>query len=99
MNKNLNYYISKYFSEYLPLVKGVSKNTINSYRDTFVSLLEYLNIIKKLNINNLSLDAINNLLIEDYLMYLETEKKNSISTRNQRLAVIRSFYKYLKKIL
>ncbi len=96
MNKNLNYYISKYFSEYLPLVKGVSKNTINSYRDTFVSLLEYLNIIKKLNLNNLSLDAINNLIIEDYLMYLETEKKNSISTRNQRLAAIRSFYKYLK---
>ncbi len=42
MNKNLNYYISKYFGEYLPLVKGVSKNTINSYRDTFVSLISYL---------------------------------------------------------
>ena len=28
-NKNLNYYITKYFSDYLPLVLGVSKNTIS----------------------------------------------------------------------
>lgn len=96
MNKNLNYYISKYFADYLPNVKGVSKNTINSYRDTFVSLLNYLKKVKKMNINNLPINSLDNKLIEEYLIYLEEEQKNSISTRNQRLAAIRSFYKYLK---
>ncbi len=97
MSKNLNYYISKYFADYLPNVKGVSKNTINSYRDTFVSLLNYLKNVKKMNINNnLPLNSLDNKLIEEYLIYLEEEQMNSISTRNQRLAAIRSFYKYLK---
>lgn len=96
MKNNLNYYISKFFSDYLSTVKGVSKNTINSYRDTFVSLLNYIEEVKKMNISNLSLDSINSIIIEEYLSYLETEKKNSISTRNQRLAAICSFYKYLK---
>lgn len=35
-NNQFSYYITKYFSEYLPSVKGVSKKTIQSYRDTFV---------------------------------------------------------------
>lgn len=96
MKNNLNYYITKFFSNYLPLVRGVSKNTINSYRDTFVSLLNYLCNVKKIDITNLQLNALDNTLIEEYLLYLEEEKKNSIATRNQRLAAIRSFYKYLK---
>lgn len=47
------YYITKYFSEYLPSVKGVSINTIQSYRDTFVIFLDYLHEVYKLNINKL----------------------------------------------
>lgn len=96
MKNNLNYYISKFFSEYLPSVKGVSINTITSYRDTFVSLLQYLEDVKKIDISSLALNSIDNIIIEDYLQYLEDVKHNSISTRNQRLAAICSFYKYLK---
>lgn len=96
-NKNLNYYISKYFSEYLPIVKGVSHNTIISYKDTFIDLLQYCDKNKKINLKNISLTAINYEMIEDYLKYLEDEKNNSISTRNQRLASIHSFYQYLQK--
>ena len=33
--------------------------------------------------------------LEEYLRYLEVVKKNSIATRNQRLAAIKSFYNYL----
>ena len=95
-NKNLNYYITKYFSDYLPLVLGVSKNTISSYRDTFVLLLKFIQIKNEVNINNISLSYLTNEIIEEFLIYLETEHNNSISTRNQRLAVIRSFCKYLK---
>ena len=93
-NKNLNYYITKYFSDYLPLVLGVSKNTISSYRDTFVLLLKFIQIKNEVNINNISLSYLTNEIIEEFLIYLETEHNNSISTRNQRLAVIRAFCKY-----
>ena len=95
-NKNLNYYITKYFSDYLPLVLSVSKNTITSYRDTFVLLLNFIQSKNEVNINNITLSYLNNEIVEEFLIYLETEHHNSISTRNQRLAVIRSFCKYLK---
>ncbi len=96
-NKNLNYYITKYFSEYLPNVLGASKRTINSYRDTFIILLEYLQRDYKVNINNMDLDVVDYTKIEKFLEYLENERNNSTSTRNQRLAAISSFYKYLQK--
>ena len=97
MNKNLNYYITKYFSEYLPNVIGARKRTINSYRDTFVILLEYLQKEYKININKMNIDVIEYKKIEKFLDYLENERNNSVSTRNQRLAAISSFYKYLQK--
>ena len=97
MNKNLNYYITNYFSEYLPNVIGARKRTINSYRDTFVILLEYLQKEYKININKMNIDVIEYKKIEKFLDYLENERNNSVSTRNQRLAAISSFYKYLQK--
>ena len=97
MNKNLNYYITNYFSEYLPNVIGARKKTINSYRDTFVILLEYLQKEYKININKMNIDVIEYKKIEKFLDYLENERNNSVSTRNQRFAAISSFYKYLQK--
>lgn len=96
-NKNTNYYITKYFSDYLPVVKGVSKNTIRSYRDTFIDFLQFCEKSKKINIRKIALTDINDKMVEEYLNYLEENKKNSISTRNQRLAAIHSFYLYLQK--
>lgn len=96
-NKKFNYYITKYFSDYLPSVKGVSNNTISSYRDTFVIFIEYIHSKYKLNVNKLSIDKVNEQMIENFLNYLEDERKNSIATRNQRLAAIHSFYRYLQK--
>lgn len=96
MENNLNYYIEKYFEEYLPKTKGVSRQTILSYRDTFKLLLEYVKTNSKININNIKLNDINYNLITQFLNYLEENKKNSISTRNQRLAGIHSFYRFLQ---
>lgn len=96
MENNLNYYIEKFFKEYLPKTRGSSRQTILSYRDTFKLLLEYVKTNSKININNIKLNDINYDLIIQFLDYLEKNKKNSISTRNQRLAAIHSFYKFLQ---
>ncbi len=96
MKNKLNYYISDYFKNYLPKTRSLSKNTIISYRDTFVLLIEFLNT-KSININNTDLETINFKIIEEFLIYLEEEKKNSARTINQRLASIHAFFKYLQK--
>ena len=95
-NKNFQYYITKYFSEYLPSHTGYSKNTIQSYRDTFVIFLKYCKEIKRINPTKLTFEKISKSTIEDFLIWLEEEKNVSISTRNQRLAALKSFFKYIQ---
>lgn len=85
-----------YFSVYLAGTKNVSTNTIYSYRDTFVIFHGYLEKycgfkLEKMLFNNLSRE-----LILEFLQYLETERKCSISSRNQRLAALKSFAKYVQ---
>ena len=42
MDKNrFSYHLTKYFAEYLPKQTASSPNTIRSYRDTFVQLMEF----------------------------------------------------------
>ncbi len=89
-------YISDFISRYLPDEKGARPNTISSYRDTFVLLLNYIQDVKGIRIEKLSLDKIKNETIIDFLDWLQKVRKCSNSTRNSRLAAIHSFYKYLQ---
>lgn len=95
MNKDLNYYLPKFLDIHLKQNINVSENTIISYKYTFISLLQYMSNYLKKKIQNLVIDDFNKFIIEEYLNYLELEKNNTISTRNQRLAAIKSFFNYL----
>lgn len=90
------YSLSSYLAKYLPGEVGVSSNTIKSYRDTFSILLKYCAREKGVPPEKLTLDQLDKPLIEDFLQWIETERKCSISTRNQRLAAIHAFYRYLQ---
>ena len=89
-------YITDFFSVYLPTQKNVSKNTIYSYRDTFKLLLHYCQEVKKIPVERITLKVLSHECITDFLIWLETNRKCSISTRNQRLAAIHSFFRYLQ---
>ncbi len=93
MNKNFSYYLSKFLKEYLMVERNSSKETIRSYTKTFQLLIDYF--VNKLGIklNNITFENITRDMIVDFLNHLE-EKGNSIRTRNQRLAGIKSFYQY-----
>lgn len=93
MNKNFSYYLSKYLKEYLVVERNSSKETIRSYTKTFQMLIEYLVNIKNIKLNNITFENITRDLIIDFLNHIE-ENGNSIRTRNQRLAGIKSFYRY-----
>jgi site-specific recombinase XerD len=89
-------YISDFISRYLPNEKGASANTIASYRDTFVLLLNFTEKEKQVKIEKLTLDKITKETIIGFLDWIQRERKCSNSTRNSRLAAIHSFYKYLQ---
>jgi len=79
---------------YMPTQKHTSPNTIKSYKETLNLLFDYITKVKGIRMSDISFSKINSQLLFCFLDWLETERHCSISTRNLRLACIRSFYKY-----
>ena len=92
--RNFSQCLSHYFSVYLPGLRNVSQNTIYSYRDTFCLFLTFCKDFKHINLLKLNFEIFNSKLINEFMNWLEIERRNSISTLNQRLAAIRSFFRY-----
>ena len=96
MNKSEEFAIlvSKYLADYLPVQKNLSRNTILSYRNTFMLLLTFMQQVKVVPPEKMEFSYLDSRCIQDFLLWLEIERNCSISTRNQRLAAIHSFVKY-----
>lgn len=86
--------LSEYFDSYLPDVKGVSANTVKSYQYAFQLLYDYLFDVKGIAPEKVSFGALSGDTVYDYLLWLETDRGCSITTRNQRLAAMCSFAKF-----
>ena len=93
---NFARYLTAFFTTYLSGQKNASKNTIYAYRDAFKLLLKYCQDIKGLVIENITLDVLTTELITGFLTWLEIDRKCSVSSRNQRLASIHSFFRYVQ---
>lgn len=90
------YTLSKFFTEYLAGLCNFSENTICSYRDTFKLFLKFCDNSKGIPPEKLCFECINMELIESFLNWLKSERNSSISTCNQRLAAIHSFFKFVQ---
>jgi len=88
--------LTSYLSEYLPGQRNLSSNTIRSYRDTFRLLLQFCRDEKHLKIEKLDLRSFDEQLIKEFLAWLERERHCSVSTRNQRLAALHAFFRYVQ---
>jgi integrase/recombinase XerD len=89
-------YLTDFLTTYLSGQKNVSKNTIFAYRDAFKLLLKYCKEIKNTPPERISMKTLTSELIIGFLDWVETERKCSVSTRNQRLAAIHSFFRYIQ---
>lgn len=95
MNTNLGYYVKRFLSYYLNSVRNLSNNTIYSYRDTIKLFLEYNVKENNTDLTKATLELLNKNNILKFLDYLENNKKDSINTRNQRLACLKSFCRFI----
>ncbi|MBN1999360.1 tyrosine-type recombinase/integrase [candidate division KSB1 bacterium] len=93
---NFAYHLTTYLSKYLPGKAGISRNTVMSYRDTFSLLLRFCSEDKAVTIERITLKTLTKELIDEFLIWLETQRGCTVSTRNQRLAAIHSFFRYLQ---
>lgn len=80
-----------FFSEHMPLIRGLSTHTVHSYRDAFVLLLRFLATHHGCQVVALDLVHVTPEHLMAFLLHLETERHNGTSTRNARLAAVHSF--------
>lgn len=83
-----------FVSSYLPLEKGYSNKTVESYKTTYRLLLDYLYEHKNIPSDKVSFDKLDYEIITGFLNWLQEGRKCSTRTRNQRLAALSSFSKY-----
>jgi len=88
--------LTAYLSRHLPGQRNVSVNTIKSYRDTFKLFLHFCHVNRGISPEYLTIICIDEELIYAFLSWVENVRKCSISTRNQRLAAIHAFFRYVQ---
>ncbi|WP_190814781.1 tyrosine-type recombinase/integrase [Saccharopolyspora pogona] len=88
--------LHRFLTSHLAGLRGCSPNTIASYRDTFKLLIAWSRDSRSIPPDKLTLDRIDADAITAFLDWLEAERHNSISTRNQRLAAVSSFFRWLQ---
>ena len=93
---NLNSCLCRYFTDYLPSMKGVSPETVKTYQDAFTLFLKFSSKHLSKAVADLRLEDITPELIFSFLDYLEQQRKNSTRTRNARLIALKSFAKMIR---
>jgi Site-specific recombinase XerD len=83
-----------FFSDRLIRQRQVSPNTLQAYRDTLRLLLVFASERYSKVPAKLDIDDLDSPLIGAFLDHLERDRKNSVRTRNARLAAIRSLFRY-----
>lgn len=89
-------YLTRFLGEYLPAHRNVSPNTVASYRDVFTLFLRYCHERHGWSPDRLRLDQLTPPVILEFLKHLETERKCTSRTRNQRLAALHAFFRFLQ---
>ena len=91
----LGYWMRRFFNEHVITVRNLSRNTLKSYRDTFRLLIKHMHAEHHIAPDKLLVTDISKERVISFLNILQTQRGVSESTRNQRIAAIQSFAKYL----
>lgn len=88
--------LADFLTKYLPAERGMSSNTIASYRMTFILLISFMKEYKGIKPQKLVFSDLTKTCIEEYLNHLEQVRKCSVSTRNVRLAALHAFFNFVQ---
>lgn len=86
--------LQAFFADRLPRQRHASPHTILAYRDSFRLLLTFVHQQTGKTPSKLQLEDLDAAMIAAFLGHLETERGNSVRTRNARLTAIHSFFHY-----
>ena len=86
--------VRRFLLDYLPKQRCLSVNTVLSYKQTLNLFVSYMQDERDVTATKLTFSRIDRDVILGFLTWLETARKCSASTRNQRLMALRSFLEF-----
>ncbi|MBL4848253.1 MAG: site-specific integrase [Planctomycetes bacterium] len=88
--------VQEFFSRYLAVERNLSRNTILSYRDALKLLLRFLSESERIAPEVLTCsEVLDPTRVRAFLRWLAEERACKASTRNQRLAALKSFARFV----
>jgi len=88
--------LHQFFDQYLPRIKGSGENTIKTYRDAFTLFLPFAAKHLSIKIESIRVEHLSTPLILAFLHYLESQRHYMATSRNQRLATLKSLAKMIR---
>jgi integrase/recombinase XerD len=87
-------HLREWFTAFLPRQRGAAGNTITSCRQTWNMLLGYVAARHRVPVEKITFTMLGRATVTGFLDRMQAGKSWTASTRNQRLACIRSFFTY-----
>jgi site-specific recombinase XerD len=88
-------FVQGFFREHLAAQRGLSKNTILSYRDCLKLFFRFVSEQIGKHVDKLNVEDFDEKLTLQFLHDLEQTRGNSTQTRNNRIAALRTFFRYV----
>jgi site-specific recombinase XerD len=88
-------WLRRFLCEYIVTERNLARNTRKSYRDTFSLLLPFVSRKVHKPVDRLAVWDVTSAHVLQFLTHLETNRGCSVRTRNQRLAAIRAFARFV----
>jgi len=89
-------YVTNFLQDYLPRQRGASPHTCDTYAYGFQLFFTYVASHLKVTPSNLCIEQLDAHMVSRFLEHLEVDRSCAISTRNVRLAAIKSFFRFLE---
>jgi hypothetical protein len=83
-------HLREWFTAFLPRQRGATGNTITSCRQTWNMLLGYVANYHHVAVEKVTFAMVDRATVTGFLDHIQAAKSWTVSTRNQRLACIRS---------
>lgn len=89
-------FITAFLREHMPVERGYSPNTCDTYAHAFRLLFEFAAIRLRTTPSQLCIEHITANLVLDFLSHIEQNRSNAAATRNSRLAAVKAFMRYVE---
>ncbi len=94
-SSTLGSWLRRFLADYIVTERRLAQNTQKSYRDSFRLLLPFISAKARKPVDRLHVEDIGPSRVLQFLSRLEEDRGCSVRTRNQRLAAIRSFARFV----